>query len=185
MLRTHSIRHYVPTDSNYSLPIIEGFEVYGIDFKSRGRRMDEMIEVMRKLWRGGYVEHHGDCFDFPPLQLSPSPDREIPIYIGGDSRVALKRAARIGQGWIGAHNHIDDVPAQLELLNALRAEYGRDNEPFETVIPIQQFDQIDKIQRLYEQGMTSSVFGFADYQQPLVEKLKSMDLYAKKSGLSL
>lgn len=96
-----------------------------------------------------------------------------------------RRPARIGQGWIGAHNHIDDVPAQLKLLRDLRAEYGRADEPFETVIPIQQFDQIDKIQRLHEQGMTSSVFGFSNYQLPLSDKLKSMDVYAKKSGLSL
>src|ERR1700687_3529728 len=49
------------------------FDIYGVDFRSRGKRYDEMITVLRKLWEGGMVEHHGEFIDFPPLQISPAP----------------------------------------------------------------------------------------------------------------
>lgn len=158
----------------------EEFDVYGIDFKTRGKRMNEMIEVMRKLWGGGYVEHHGEFFDFPPLQLAPAPSQPVPIYIGGASNLALKRAARLGQGWIGAGNDVDEVPEILQKLNDYREEYGRDQEAFETVIAVNQLNEIDKVKRLEEQGMTSTVLSFTDYTMPLSEKLKQLDKFASR-----
>lgn len=157
----------------------EEFDVYGIDFKTRGKRMCEMIEVMRKLWRGGYVEHDGEFFNFPQLQIVPAPTQDIPIYLGGASDLALKRAARLAQGWIGAGNTIDEVPAVLRQLNDYREEYGRKDEPFETVIAVMQLDQVERVKALEELGMTSAVFGFPDYKIPLADKLKLMDAFAQ------
>ena len=156
----------------------EEFDVYGVDFKTRGKRMLEMIEVMRKLWAGGYVEHHGDVFDFPRLQLAPVPDLEVPIYLGGASDLALKRSARLAQGWIGAGNDIDEVPEILSKLNDWRAEFGRDHEAFETVIAVRQLAQVEAVKKLEEQGMTSAVYGFVDYHTPLTDKLKGMEMVA-------
>jgi probable F420-dependent oxidoreductase len=156
----------------------EEFDVYGVDFKTRGKRMVEMIEVMRKLWAGGYVEHHGNLFDFPPLQITPAPERDVPIYLGGTSDLALKRSARLAQGWIGAGNDIDEVPEILSKLNDWRAEFGRDQEPFETVIAVRQLEQVDAVKKLEEQGMNSAVYGFSDYRMPLADKLKEMELFA-------
>jgi alkanesulfonate monooxygenase SsuD/methylene tetrahydromethanopterin reductase-like flavin-dependent oxidoreductase (luciferase family) len=141
--------------------------------------MVEMIEVMRKLWAGGYVEHHGELFDFPPLQLAPAPDREVPIYLGGASDLALKRSARLAQGWIGAGNDIDEVPEILSKLNDWRAEFGRDQEPFETVIAVRQLEQVEAVKKLEEQGMTSAVYGFLNYRMPLADKLKEMEMVAE------
>lgn len=157
----------------------EEFDVYGVDFKTRGKRCDEMIEVMRKLWQGGDVEHHGAFFDFPPLQIAPAPERDIPVYIGGDSEFALRRAGRLGQGWIGANNDIGEVPEILRKLRHYREQAGRGAEPFESIIPVRQLDQVDAVKRLEEQGMTSAVFGYTEYKMPLVEKLKQMDAFAK------
>jgi probable F420-dependent oxidoreductase len=157
----------------------EEFEVYGVDFKTRGKRMVEMIEVMRKLWAGGYVEHHGELFDFPPLQLAPAPDRDVPIYLGGTIDLALKRSARLAQGWIGAGNDIDEVPEILSKLNDWRAEFGRDQEPFETVIAVRQLEQVDAVKKLEDHGMTSAVYGFSDYRMPLADKLKEMEMFAE------
>jgi alkanesulfonate monooxygenase SsuD/methylene tetrahydromethanopterin reductase-like flavin-dependent oxidoreductase (luciferase family) len=157
----------------------EEFEVYGVDFKTRGKRMNEMIDVMRKLWAGGYVEHHGEFFDFPPLQLSPAPDQLVPVYVGGSSDLALKRAARTGQGWIGTGHDVDEVPGILHKLKEFRCEYGRDKESFETVIPVNQLHKVDEVKKLEELGMTSTAFGFQDYQLPLAEKLKQMDAFAE------
>ncbi len=158
----------------------EEFAVHDVDFQSRGRRMDESIGVMRKLWAGGYVEHHGGFFDFPKLALAPAPDAPVPIYIGGSSKRALRRAAQLGQGWIGAGNSIEEVPAILDQLNTLRREYGRESEPFEVVCPIMQIDQIDTLRALEEQGLTSICFGFADnYGIPIEAKRGYMSWFAE------
>jgi len=95
----------------------EEFDQLGIDFKSRGRRMDEMIEVMRELWKGGEVEWHGEFFDFAPLRSSPeTPGGAIPVYTGGRSRGALQRAARLADGYMGAG---DSEESAFELLDSL------------------------------------------------------------------
>jgi len=92
----------------------EEFEVLGVDFASRGKRFDECIEILRSVWRGGMTEHHGEIFDFDRLQQSPAPPEPIPIYIGGASKAALRRAARLGDGWLGAGN----TPEQAEAILA-------------------------------------------------------------------
>lgn len=157
----------------------EEFAAYGVDFKTRGRRMDEMIDVLRTLWRGGYVEHHGEFFDFDPLQLAPAPSQPIPIYIGGSSEMALRRAARCAQGWIGTGNLASEVPALLEQLNSLRREYGRQDEPFDSVVALTELDDLDTIRRLEGQGMTSMVFGFVDRTLDLDGKRLQMDMFAE------
>ena len=77
--------------------IEEEFRQLGQDFRTRGRRLDEMIEVLKKVWAGGMVEHHGEFTDFDRLQMSPAPREPIPIYVGGASPGALRRAARNDQ----------------------------------------------------------------------------------------
>ncbi len=157
----------------------EEFDAYGVDFRSRGRRMDECIEVLQKFWRGGYVEHHGEFFDFPPVAVEPAPGRPVPLYIGGASDVALRRAARVGQGWIGAGNRIDELPEVLGKLQAFRREYGREEQPFETVVAVEEIDQVDRLRELQDQGLTSLVFGFAhNYQIPLAEKRARLEWFA-------
>ena len=59
------------------------FDIYGVDFHTRGKRFDEQLAVLRKLWGGGMVEHHGALIDFPPLEISPAPARTVPIFTGG------------------------------------------------------------------------------------------------------
>jgi probable F420-dependent oxidoreductase len=61
----------------------EEFTQLGVDFHTRGRRYDESIEVLRKVWAGGMVEHHGRFFDFEPLRMEPVPPAPLPIWIGG------------------------------------------------------------------------------------------------------
>jgi probable F420-dependent oxidoreductase len=86
------------------------FDLMEQAFDARGRRMDEMIDVLRRIWSGGWVEHHGDHYDFDPLEMSPAPVDPIPIYVGGFSPPAIRRAAtRRGWGdrfwggcWLGA-----------------------------------------------------------------------------------
>jgi alkanesulfonate monooxygenase SsuD/methylene tetrahydromethanopterin reductase-like flavin-dependent oxidoreductase (luciferase family) len=74
------------------------FDALGVDFHSRGRRTDESIEALRSLLRSGPVSHHGPFWDIGPIYLHPAPQRPVPILIGGESKAALQRAARLGDG---------------------------------------------------------------------------------------
>ncbi|MBK7250916.1 MAG: TIGR03619 family F420-dependent LLM class oxidoreductase [Gammaproteobacteria bacterium] len=114
----------------------EEFDILGVDWESRGRRYDECIEVIRKLYTGRYVEHHGEFFDFPRIMLNPVPAEPVPILIGGTSGPALRRAARTGDGWLGPGQTLDAALGTLAELRRLRAGYGTLNRPFNTIVPL-------------------------------------------------
>jgi probable F420-dependent oxidoreductase len=160
----------------------EEFDIYGVDFRTRASRHDEMVEVLRKLWAGGMVEHHGTHFDFPPLQISPAPARTVPIYTGGGTPAALKRAARLADGWIGAGNTPDEVPGIVAELARLRAEAGRSELPFETVIGHSTPPDVDVFRCLADAGMDVGVsypFKYIVGERSSVdEKKRAMDRFA-------
>jgi probable F420-dependent oxidoreductase len=112
----------------------EEFDLVNEDFHTRGRRTDEMIEVMRKLWAGGMVESHGRFYDFGPIEMSPAPTEPVPVFIGGYEEGALRRAARLGDGWISVRFDLEQCRHDIAVLDDLRAEYGRDRQPFEYVM---------------------------------------------------
>jgi probable F420-dependent oxidoreductase len=109
----------------------EEFEWCGAPYAERGKRVDEAIDVLRLILDGGMVEYHGRFFDFDKLQMSPTPGKRVPFYIGGHTDVALRRAARVSDGWSSAMVKFDDLRGTIERLRELRAEYGRAKEPFE------------------------------------------------------
>jgi probable F420-dependent oxidoreductase len=161
----------------------EEFDIYGVDFRKRGKITDEMIEVMQTLWRGGMVEHHGEHFDFPRIQLSPAPKQHPPIYVGGASEVALRRTARIGDGYVGAGTLPEEVGPLLSRLNALRKEYGRDHLPFEAMLGISDIPGYDLYARLAEDGLESTVappffYALGKKHSTLDEKKRFMEDYA-------
>jgi probable F420-dependent oxidoreductase len=135
----------------------EEFEALGMDFETRGRRMDEMIAVMRRCWSGEMVEHHGTFFELGPLQMSPAPREPVPIYVGGLSAAALRRAAQLGDGWIGTGHTPEQAIAYLERLRVLRREAGREAEPFEAIVPLMVPPEVELLRRLEtEHGMTAT-----------------------------
>jgi probable F420-dependent oxidoreductase len=109
----------------------EEFEVLEQQFERRGARMEEQIDVLRALWAGGMVEHHGEFYDFDRLEISPVPADPVPILVGGHSDRALRRAARIGDGWVGVMYGMDELRGYVERLQAYRREYGTDDRPFD------------------------------------------------------
>lgn len=146
--------------------IREEFEQLGVEFSTRGKRFDEMIGVLRTLWRGGMVEHHGRFFDFDRLQISPAPREPIPIYVGGLSPAALRRAARLGDGWIGTGQDPAELSALLRKLHELRVEAGRAGEPFETICPLTAPPDVELLRRLAGEGMTSATAWPFSYTLP-------------------
>ncbi len=161
----------------------EEFDIYGVDFRQRGSITDESIEVLHKLWRGGMVEHHGRHFDFPRVQLSPAPKTPPPIYIGGASEIALRRAARC-DGYIGAGTAPEQVGPLLRRLHALRREYGRDHLPFEAMLGISAAPSVDLYRRLADDGLESTVappffYSLGKKRSTLDEKRRCMEAYAE------
>jgi probable F420-dependent oxidoreductase len=132
----------------------EEFELLEQPFERRGRRADEMIEVMRKLWTGRVVEHHGEFYDFAPLSMLPAPRARVPIVVGGVSDTALRRAARLGDGWISDIHPLAELRDIATRLRALRQECGRGGEPFEIVAACSDAVGIDGYRRLQDAGVT-------------------------------
>ena len=97
------------------------WEAVGLDFKTRGKRVDEALEVCRRLWTESVVEFHGEHFDFGPVMFEPKPvQTRVPIHVGGDSLAAMRRAAREG-GWIPMITDEAALPPLVERLRELRA----------------------------------------------------------------
>lgn len=135
----------------------EEFDIYGVDFSSRGKRMDEMLEIFQGLWSGEPLEYHGKHFDFDEIKVTPTPTFDIPLFFGGAAPVALKRAARVGDGWINTGNTADELPAVLQKLHDYRKMYGREQQPFETLCGLYDEPSVAVYQGLQEQGMNAAI----------------------------
>ena len=99
----------------------------GQDFDNRGKRLDEMIPALRALWRGGWVSWSGEYYQVPEMMIEPHPPAPVPILCGGESDAALRRAARLCDGWVGYAYAWDDAVALREAARReLRREYGRE-----------------------------------------------------------
>jgi probable F420-dependent oxidoreductase len=132
----------------------EEFEWCGAPFAERGARVDEAIEVLRLVLGGGMVEFHGKYFDFDRLRMSPAPASPVPIYVGGHTEAGLRRAARSGDGWTSAMMTFEDLRRTITRLGELRAEYGRDELPFEIqAVCIDRFG-LDGYRQLRDIGVT-------------------------------
>ncbi len=141
-------------------PWPEDFAITGTPWKERGRRMDEMIEVIRGLLAGGYYEFHGRCFDIPKIKMCPVPPEPVPILIGGHADAALQRAARLGDGWMHGGGDLTELDGLLDKLHAARREAGTDKKPFE--LHVISFDAytVDGVKKLEERGITDVIVGF-------------------------
>jgi probable F420-dependent oxidoreductase len=163
--------------------LLEEIALLGHDPRTRGRRMDEMIEVMRRFWRDGTAEFHGDFYDFGPTGMYPAPAKPIPVWIGGRSDAALRRAAR-NDGWVGMNYDLPEIPV---LLRKLADERRRHVEatgargPFETLVLANAAPSRDLYRDLASQGVTSTIalawpFGDPSFA-PLERKRAAMEAF--------
>ncbi|MBK6402271.1 MAG: TIGR03619 family F420-dependent LLM class oxidoreductase [Rhodocyclaceae bacterium] len=173
----------------------EEFKWLGVDMKTRGARQDEAIQVIRLLLRGGMQEFHGKHFDFDRLIMAPVPKQRIPIYVGGTTPPALRRAARLGDGWVSVIHDLDQVEGMLAELNGYRREYGREHEPFDVMMHCPDAESVDDIRRLEALGVTDlqvtpwsspgilaemGVGTIMQQQPPLAVKLEAIKRYAAR-----
>jgi probable F420-dependent oxidoreductase len=127
----------------------------GLDFHTRGRRVDEALTVCKRLWTETEVAHHGEFFAFDGVAFEPKPVQKPwpPVLVGGESRPALARAARAGDGWIGMAHTFESAAQSIARLRELLAEHGRADQPFQICLggPV---DSPDDVQRWEDLGVT-------------------------------
>jgi probable F420-dependent oxidoreductase len=165
-------------------PWPEDYELMGVPFAKRGKRMDECIEIIRGLTSGDYFEFHGEFYDIPKTKMTPAPNTPIPILVGGHADAALKRAARC-DGWMHGGGDADELDRLIKRLKQIREEEGRAG-PFEIhVISVDAFT-IDGIKRLEDRGVTDVIVGFrmpyitGQDTEPLDTKIRHLESFAEK-----
>jgi probable F420-dependent oxidoreductase len=164
-------------------PWPEDYAVTGTEWKARGRRFDEMIEIIRGLETGEYFEYHGEFYDFQSIKMCPAPSARIPLLIGGHADAALRRAARVGDGWMHAGGDGGDLKVYLDKLGTYRREYGREADPFEIHVISMDGFSVDGVKRLEDMGVTDTIVGFRNaYQKDettLDQKVEALSRFAE------
>jgi probable F420-dependent oxidoreductase len=164
-------------------PWPEDYELMGVPFAKRGKRMDECIEIIRGLTSGEYFEFHGEFYDIPKTKMTPAPTKPIPILVGGHAEAALKRAARC-DGWMHGGGDPEELDRLIKRINQIREEQGRTG-PFEIhVISVDAFT-LDGIKRLEDKGVTDVIVGFripyimGQDTEPLETKIRNLERFAE------
>ena len=128
------------------------FEMVGQDFHTRGKRVDEMLELIPQLLSGEMTEYHGEFYDIPPVKMSPGTRKPLPIMIGGYAPPALRRACRFN-GWMATSHPEDEIYPLIDNLNRVRAESGTADKPFDIWTGVQNPGD-GTHERLAEAGVT-------------------------------
>lgn len=166
-------------------PWPEDYELMGVPFARRGKRMDECIEIIRGLTSGDYFEFHGEFYDIPKTKMTPAPSRPVPILIGGHADAALRRAAR-NDGWMHGGGDPEELDALLAKLARFRVEEGSaDNSDYQVhVISIDAYT-VDGVKRLEDKGITDVIVGFripyitGPDTEPLETKIRNLEMFAE------
>jgi probable F420-dependent oxidoreductase len=102
------------------------YEALNEEFHTRGRRVEEQIELLRRLWTEPLVNFDGEWHSVPDAGLNPLPlQRPIPIWLGGDADAVLRRVATIGDGWMPNNRRAADAQPALDKIGRYLAEAGR------------------------------------------------------------
>lgn len=133
----------------------EEYELMGQDFRTRGRRLDEMIPALRALWRGGWVSWDGLYYQVPDMMIEPHPPTAVPILAGGESEAALQRAARLCDGWVGYAYTLEEAARYARRLTELRARYERQDVPFDILVALLDPPTPDLYLRALDAGITA------------------------------
>ncbi|HUH37166.1 MAG TPA: LLM class flavin-dependent oxidoreductase, partial [Spongiibacteraceae bacterium] len=160
----------------------EEFEQLGVDFASRGRRMDEMLDIMQGLWRGEPVTYSGAHFNLDAIQIRPFPKRPIPIIGGGLSGVAMRRAVEKCDGWYGPGNTLAELKDIVPGLRQARRDAQRSVEDYQIIAPLTEPLTLENCAQMEAMGITGTVsypflFGIGP-DASLDQKKAYMDAFA-------
>jgi probable F420-dependent oxidoreductase len=158
----------------------EEFDLLEQDFTTRGRRTDEGLELLRRLWTDDWVTSDGPLYPTPRLTMRPRPAHPVPILVGGMSEVGLRRAAR-HDGWIGDVCSTEDALGYAKRLRELRSELGRDGDPA-VVVALNDALTVEDFARAEAGGVTDVMtmpwMYYSGFRASLEEKIEGMRRFA-------
>jgi probable F420-dependent oxidoreductase len=135
---------------------VEEFAALGIPFEKRAQRTCEYIEAMRQLWNEPKSSYSGEFVRFDGVRSFPKPSQgaKLPIIFGGESMPALRRVARLGNGWYGVKLNPEQAAAKIATLRTLMSEAGRDIAELEIIIsPYENQVTADDLRAYHEIGV--------------------------------
>ncbi len=138
----------------------EEFDALGVPWERRGARTDEYVAALRALWAGPHAEFHGEFVDFDPVTCSPRPAQErVPIMVGGDTEVAIRRAARLADGYFPGTGDADELARLIGELRAQAEAHDRDPDEIavNAIFGAQMADPAAGIEQLTELGVTRAM----------------------------
>ncbi len=160
----------------------EEFDLVQIPFETRGRRCDEMLDVIRKLLRGGMTEHHGEFFDFARCEMAPVPEKPVPVLIAGHSDAAFRRAAR-WDGWIGSHYDVADLIGWASRMQQAWSAASHTQEP-QIVAAVNDLTCAEQVRQLEDAGVTGVISMPLSWRgvsaSTLEQKRASMETFANE-----
>lgn len=163
----------------------EEFALMGERFEARGKRTDEIIELMRALWSPGWTEFEGEFYSAPRLEMQPTPP-PIPVYVGGLSDAALRRAAR-NDGWIGDLISTDRAIEAVGKLRQLRNENGLSMDDFTILTPLTDAVTAADYRRAQDAGITGIItmpwMFYTERDAPLAEKIDGLRRFREDLAL--
>lgn len=115
--------------------MVEEFDSAASSFRTRGKRTDEILRILRAAWDTGRVTAQGTHYRFAEVNLRPQPATRIPIWIGGHSEAAVERSVTLGDGWISGRTLADAAPS-IEYLRQRRIAVGRGDDPFDIAVSL-------------------------------------------------
>lgn len=136
--------------------IPEEFEWLGVEKSTRGVRLDESLVVMRECWQPGWASGSGSHYPFGPLAMSPRPESAVPLLVGGHSEPALRRAARLADGWVTAMVSVADLAAMVGRLASYRPD-GSDLQGFEVVATPLVGPEVESFREVAAAGATEAI----------------------------
>jgi len=133
--------------------LAEEWRAMQLPFEHRGARVDESIEIIRRLFTEETIEHHGAYYDFQPVKFQPKPVQKPwpPFIVGGDAPAAMRRAARLGDGWIPMDQTPESLPGNLAKIRRMRADAGRTG-PFQVIVQAGELRDLDGLKRWRDAG---------------------------------
>ena len=165
-------------------PWPDDFDACQIPWAKRGRRMDEMIDIVKGLMTGEYFSYEGEIFQIESMKLCPAPSRSVPILIGGHSDAALRRAARIADGFIHAGGTFEALEKTVKQIDQYRTEYGREQESFEYQSMGAEAFSVDGVKKLEDLGVGEAIVAFrnpyegGEDSQSLEDKIGALRWFA-------
>ncbi len=104
------------------------YEACGVSKEDRGKRCDEAMAVMRRLWSEDFVTHHGEFFTLNEVSITPKPVQQplMPLWVGGRSKAAARRVGRLADGWLVSAATPQEIREGTDIVFATAAELGRE-----------------------------------------------------------